>query len=155
MHPHVYTNGHICASILGRCERACIAKTPGPEWSPVLNAVSVCITMQSMLASCKKKEWCVYAAGPPRRRLFPPVPPQLTPSRPKGNDSYVARAPANPKHTRWEYHDDVGELLWTNDLTSADGLDAEHAPHAHEHAPPSPLMRSARRLSGCLPAQTL
>ena len=41
VHPHVYTNGHICASILGN------------EWSPVLNVESVCMTLQSMLASCK------------------------------------------------------------------------------------------------------
>ncbi|EUC65495.1 ubiquitin-conjugating enzyme E2 W [Rhizoctonia solani AG-3 Rhs1AP] len=41
IHPHVYSNGHICASILGS------------EWSPVLNTASVCITLQSMLASCK------------------------------------------------------------------------------------------------------
>ncbi|KAL7423426.1 hypothetical protein Q5752_001006 [Cryptotrichosporon argae] len=71
VHPHVYSNGHICASILGE------------EWSPVLNAISICITMQSMLASCKKKE------------------------RPQGNDSYVRRAPANPKLTRWQYDDDT------------------------------------------------
>lgn len=55
---HVYSNGHvsprpcpsrssdqnhvqICASILGH------------EWSPVLGVASVCITLQSMLASCK------------------------------------------------------------------------------------------------------
>ncbi|RXK40256.1 ubiquitin-conjugating enzyme E2 W [Tremella mesenterica] len=44
LHPHVYSNGHICASIFGN------------EWSPVLTAVSICITMQSMLASNKKKE---------------------------------------------------------------------------------------------------
>lgn len=50
--------------------------------------------MQSMLASCKKKELCVGSSTP------------LT-SRPKGNDSYVARAPVNPKQTRWVYHDDV------------------------------------------------
>ncbi|BEJ12632.1 hypothetical protein CspHIS471_0210920 [Cutaneotrichosporon sp. HIS471] len=71
VHPHIYSNGHVCASILG------------PEWSPVLNAVSICLTMQSMLASCKKKEL------------------------PKGNDRYVATAPSNPKLTRWEYHDDT------------------------------------------------
>lgn len=71
VHPHIYTNGHVCASILG------------PEWSPVLNAVSICLTMQSMLASCKKKQL------------------------PKGNDRYVATAPSNPKLTRWEYHDDT------------------------------------------------
>ncbi|KWU46026.1 UBC-like protein [Rhodotorula sp. JG-1b] len=43
-HPHVYTNGHICASVLGS------------GWSPVLNVQSLLLTMQSMLASCKKKE---------------------------------------------------------------------------------------------------
>ncbi|WVW85726.1 hypothetical protein I302_107764 [Kwoniella bestiolae CBS 10118] len=71
LHPHVYSNGHICASILGN------------EWSPVLNAVAICITMQSMLASNKKKE------------------------RPEGNDRYVRTAPSNPKLTRWHYDDDT------------------------------------------------
>src|SRR4051812_17865453 len=33
--------GEICASILGQ------------EWSPVLSVASVCLTLQSMLASCK------------------------------------------------------------------------------------------------------
>ncbi|KAI0726054.1 UBC-like protein [Fomitopsis betulina] len=71
VHPHVYTNGHICASILGN------------EWSPVLSVVAVCVTLQSMLASCKKKE-------------LPP-----------GNDRYVKHAPDNPKKTRFEYDDDT------------------------------------------------
>ncbi|WVQ81925.1 hypothetical protein IAT38_004052 [Cryptococcus sp. DSM 104549] len=71
MHPHIYSNGHICASILG------------DEWSPVLNAVAICITMQSMLASNKKKQ------------------------RPEGNDRYVRNAPLNPKLTRWHYDDDT------------------------------------------------
>ncbi|OCF37819.1 ubiquitin-conjugating enzyme E2 W [Kwoniella heveanensis BCC8398] len=71
LHPHVYSNGHICASILGN------------EWSPVLNAVAICITMQSMLASNKKKV------------------------RPEGNDRYVRTAPTNPKLTRWHYDDDT------------------------------------------------
>jgi len=70
VHPHVYSNGHICASILGS------------GWSPVLNTASVCLTLQSMLASCKKK------------------------SRPPDNDSYVKRAPLSPKQTRFDYHDD-------------------------------------------------
>ncbi|GAA5897613.1 ubiquitin-conjugating enzyme E2 [Sporobolomyces salmoneus] len=71
MHPHCYTNGHICASVLGS------------GWSPVLNVNSLLLTMQSMLASCKKKE----------------LPPD--------NDRYVRTAPKNPKETRWAYHDDT------------------------------------------------
>ncbi|KIM84709.1 hypothetical protein PILCRDRAFT_818323 [Piloderma croceum F 1598] len=71
VHPHVYSNGHICASILGT------------DWSPVLSVVSVCVTLQSMLASCKKKE------------------------RPPDNDQYVSRAPDNPKKTRFHYDDDT------------------------------------------------
>ncbi|KNZ78185.1 putative ubiquitin-conjugating enzyme E2 W [Termitomyces sp. J132] len=68
---HVYSNGHICASILGN------------EWSPVLSVVAVCVTIQSMLASCKKKE------------------------RPIDNDRYVRNAPDNPKKTRFHYDDDT------------------------------------------------
>ncbi|KZP15189.1 UBC-like protein [Athelia psychrophila] len=71
IHPHVYSNGHICASILGT------------EWSPVLSVISVCVTLQSMLASCKKKE------------------------RPQDNDRYVSNAPDNPKKTRFHYDDDT------------------------------------------------
>jgi len=71
VHPHVYSNGHICASILGN------------EWSPVLSVIAVCVTLQSMLASCKKKE------------------------RPPDNDRYVSHAPDNPKKTRFHYDDDT------------------------------------------------
>ncbi|GAA96347.1 uncharacterized protein L969DRAFT_95466 [Mixia osmundae IAM 14324] len=69
-HPHIYSNGHICASILGN------------GWSPVLNVSSICLTLQSMLASCKKKE------------------------RPPDNERYVKRAPFSPKQTQFVYHDD-------------------------------------------------
>jgi len=71
IHPHVYSNGHICASILGS------------EWSPVLSTSAVCITLQSMLASCPKKE------------------------RPVDNDRYVRTAPLSPKDARFHYHDDT------------------------------------------------
>ncbi|KAK0465657.1 ubiquitin-conjugating enzyme/RWD-like protein [Armillaria novae-zelandiae] len=71
VHPHVYSNGHICASILGN------------EWSPVLSVIAVCVTLQSMLASCKKKE------------------------RPPDNDRYVRHAPENPKKTQFHYDDDT------------------------------------------------
>jgi ubiquitin-conjugating enzyme E2 W len=92
----------------------------GNEWSPVLNAVAVCITMQSMLASNKKKERWVAAHGTailiitmiisvkPARPPVPVLHPALTDlARPQGNDRYVRTAPSNPKLTRWQYDDDV------------------------------------------------
>ncbi|KAF9263111.1 UBC-like protein [Marasmius fiardii PR-910] len=71
IHPHVYSNGHICASILGN------------EWSPVLSVIAVCVTLQSMLASCREKR------------------------RPIDNDRYVKHAPDNPKKTQFHYDDDT------------------------------------------------
>ncbi|KAG8989691.1 hypothetical protein FRB94_004163 [Tulasnella sp. JGI-2019a] len=71
LHPHVYSNGMICASILGN------------EWSPVLNVAAVCITLQSMLASCKEK------------------------TLPEDNDSFVRTAPSDPRKVRFVYHDDT------------------------------------------------
>ncbi|GHJ85972.1 hypothetical protein NliqN6_2374 [Naganishia liquefaciens] len=44
VHPHIYTNGHICASTLA------------DGWSPVLTVSSVAITLQSILASNTKLE---------------------------------------------------------------------------------------------------
>ena len=38
---HISDSSQICASILGT------------EWSPVLSVSAVCVTLQSMLASCK------------------------------------------------------------------------------------------------------
>jgi ubiquitin-conjugating enzyme E2 W len=44
VHPHIYSNGHICLNILG------------DDWSPALTIHSVCVSILSMLSSASKKE---------------------------------------------------------------------------------------------------
>lgn len=43
-HSHVYSNGHICLSILT------------DDWTPALSVQAVCLSITSMLSSAKKKE---------------------------------------------------------------------------------------------------
>lgn len=43
VHPHIYTNGHSCLSILY------------DAWSPALTVYKVCVSIQSMLSSCTLK----------------------------------------------------------------------------------------------------
>merc|ERR1712156_1408244 len=70
VHPHVYSNGHICPSTLTE------------DWSPALSVRTLCLSIVSMLASATEKV------------------------QPHDNKSYVAKGRANPKDTKWAYHDD-------------------------------------------------
>ena len=62
VHPHIYSNGHICLSVL--------SSGHGGDYSPALTAASLALSIRSMLASCTSKErppgdreYCSRATG--------------------------------------------------------------------------------------------
>ncbi|PGH09311.1 ubiquitin-conjugating enzyme E2 W [Blastomyces parvus] len=69
IHPHIYSNGIICLDLLGTA------------WSPVQTVESVCMSIQSMLASNTKNE------------------------RPPGDEHFVATNRQRPRDIRFYYDD--------------------------------------------------
>ncbi|CAK4031847.1 related to ubiquitin-conjugating enzyme E2 [Lecanosticta acicola] len=70
VHPHVYSNGIICLDLLDN-----------QGWSPVHNVESICISLQSMLASNTKNE------------------------RPPGDAEFVKSNRQRPRDINFLYHD--------------------------------------------------
>ncbi|KAF2277467.1 putative ubiquitin conjugating enzyme [Westerdykella ornata] len=71
IHPHIYSNGIICLDLLDKS-----------GWSPVNNVESVCVALQSMLASNTKNE------------------------RPPGDEDFVRTNRQRPRDINFVFHDD-------------------------------------------------
>ena len=114
---HVYSNGHVSFAtlpmigrLMGLSFQIC-ASILGNEWSPVLTVNAVCLTLQSMLASCKVRLLFPsmqdsfltrVACQRKERSVLPMLAPCLSDpeNRPPDNDRYVSYAPSDPRKAR-------------------------------------------------------
>ena len=86
-HPHIYSNGHICLSILYDEWRFFSSSSSFFNsmvfLSPALTIKNVCLSILSMMSSATEKV------------------------RPEDNDRYVRTTRHGPKQTSWWFHDDT------------------------------------------------